>query len=72
MSKKIEFIYNLPIPLGSVATHEQLRDYVMKLGMSLSRWSFENHSGSDLNANIDGGGPNDVYTGDQVIDGGGI
>jgi hypothetical protein len=72
MGKKIEYIYNLPAPVGSIATHEQLRDYVTKLGMSLSRWSFESHLGSDLDANVDGGSPNDVYTADQVIDGGGI
>lgn len=72
MGKKIEYIYNLPTPLSVGASPEQLKDYVLKLGLSLSRWSFESHSGSDLDANIDGGSPNDVYTGDQVIDGGGI
>lgn len=72
LTKRIEYIYNLPAPIARNANAETVRDYVKALGLSLSKWSFENHSGSDLDANIDGGSPDDVYTADQVLDGGGI
>lgn len=72
LTKRIEYIYNLPAPIAKNASPEAVRDYVKTLGLSLSKWSFENHAGSDLDANIDGGSPDDVYTADQVVDGGGI
>lgn len=70
LTKKIEYIYNLPSPIAKDANATTVRDYVKALGLALSKWSFENHKGSDLDANIDGGVPDEVYTSDQQIDGG--
>lgn len=71
--KRVEFIYNLPAPPSANATPDEVRKYARALAQALSKWSFQNDQRTNLDSNIDGGSPDDVYIDTaQVIDGGSV